>query len=278
MFDASPRASNQASNQASHRASNQASHGAEAAPPAPLVPELVAHRGAVDAWPENTLAAVLAAVHEGARYVEVDVQLTADGVPVLLHDPDLARTAGRPGLVEHLTVAEATSIDVHEPARFGDRHAGITLPTLAALAEVLAGRSGLTVFVEIKPPVVARVGGEEAVRRVRAEFSAGPTWVPIGFDAEVAAAARAAGLSGGWVLRETDDAARRRAEALAPDHLFCRVDRLPAGRLWPGPWRWVVYDVTDDRVARSLAGRGADLVETPCFAELRRRLAAGAAP
>ena len=60
------------------------------------VPEIVAHRGDAEHFPENTLPALESAVQLGSRYGEVDVQLTSDRVPVVFHDADLARVAGRP--------------------------------------------------------------------------------------------------------------------------------------------------------------------------------------
>jgi glycerol kinase len=65
-----------------------------------LRPLFFAHRGASHIAPENTLAAFDLAVRHGADGVEFDVRLTKDGVPVILHDSDLARTTGRSGFVE----------------------------------------------------------------------------------------------------------------------------------------------------------------------------------
>ena len=56
--------------------------------------ELVAHRGYAARYPENTRESLAAAVRAGARFLEFDVQLSADGVPVLLHDVTLS---ARPG-------------------------------------------------------------------------------------------------------------------------------------------------------------------------------------
>ena len=54
------------------------------------------------------------------------------------------------------------------------------------------------------------------------------------------------------------------AEALAPDFLFCNHTRIPdpSTPLWPGPWQWAFYEVTDPALALDLARRGATLVET----------------
>jgi glycerophosphoryl diester phosphodiesterase len=60
-------------------------------------PAVVAHRGASSELPENTLAAFEEAARVGADMVELDVRLTADGVPVVLHDPELGRAAARAG-------------------------------------------------------------------------------------------------------------------------------------------------------------------------------------
>ena len=54
----------------------------------------IAHRGASAIAPENTLASIHAAIALGVDYVETDVRLTQDGVPILLHDADLNRTGG----------------------------------------------------------------------------------------------------------------------------------------------------------------------------------------
>lgn len=61
-----------------------------------------AHRGGASDAPENTMPAFEHAVGLGYRYVETDVQVTADGVLVAFHDDDLSRACGRPGLISRL--------------------------------------------------------------------------------------------------------------------------------------------------------------------------------
>ena len=72
--------------------------------------KLVAHRGYAAAWPENTEPALKAAVAAGASMLEFDVQMTRDGVPVLLHDETFARTAGDPAAVYELDLAGLTPL------------------------------------------------------------------------------------------------------------------------------------------------------------------------
>jgi glycerophosphoryl diester phosphodiesterase len=97
---------------------------------------VVAHRGASAELPENTLAAFERAVVRGADAVEFDVRLTADGVPVVVHDPDLERTTDGVGPVVGVTLEELKGLrvdGVHE------------VPTLEEVLAALSGRIGLDV-------------------------------------------------------------------------------------------------------------------------------------
>jgi glycerophosphoryl diester phosphodiesterase len=105
---------------------------------------VVAHRGASAQQPENTLAAFEAAARAGADAIELDVRLTADGVPVVLHDPDVSVTTDGRGQVHELTIEQIKQLDA---AR--GRGPGQEVPTLAEALEA-AGRLGVSVDLEIK--------------------------------------------------------------------------------------------------------------------------------
>lgn len=72
----------------------------------PAPPRLLAHRGFARAVPENTIAAFEAAIELGVHHLETDAQLTADGVAVLWHDPDLERWDGSRTRIDRLTLAQ----------------------------------------------------------------------------------------------------------------------------------------------------------------------------
>lgn len=71
---------------------------------------LIAHRGASELRPENTIASIQHAIDLGVDYVEIDVHFTKDLVPVVIHDPTTARTAGNIDIV----IAESHSCDLNE--------------------------------------------------------------------------------------------------------------------------------------------------------------------
>jgi len=109
---------------------------------APL-PRVLAHRGLAVDVPENTLASFGAAVDAGAVYIETDVNASADGIAITVHDPDLDRVAGVPGTVAGFTLAELQQIDLGGGVR------------LATLAEVLAAHPETRFNIDIKSEDVA---------------------------------------------------------------------------------------------------------------------------
>lgn len=101
----------------------------------PQHPIILGHRGASAYAPENTLASFRLAVEQGADGVELDVTLSADGVPVVIHDDTLDRTTNGHGPVGRLTLAELRTLQAGYPARFGETFSGLRIPTLAEVFE-----------------------------------------------------------------------------------------------------------------------------------------------
>lgn len=234
-------------------------------------PALVAHRGYALRYPENTIESLTAAVEAGACFVEFDVQLSADGVPVLLHDADLERTAGVPECVMDLQLARLQEIEVNEPARFGETFTGVHVPTLAEAMSFLGERPQVKAFVEIKSESLQRFGRESVVERVMSDLLPRlDQCALISFDMDVLLMAREReAVSIGWVLDGLSPATREAAAAHSPEYLFCDYEMIPVQeKLWPGAWQWALYDVSDPGLALRLAARGAQLIETMAIREM----------
>lgn len=232
---------------------------------------LVAHRGNACEFPENTLPAFASALGLGARFLELDVQLSADGVPMVIHDHELLRTTGQGGTVFDLRSEQLAKLEAYEPNRFGERFRGTRIPTLTDVLALLDGRPEVTLFVEIKRESLARFGHDQVVSRVIGAIKpARAQCVVISFD--LAAIHRARQLGGvpiGWVLSDYNAHSRLKYEALQPEFLFVDHAALPAsGALWRGPWRWVVYEVESLELALALAARGANYIETMLVREM----------
>ncbi len=131
-------------------------------------PRVFAHRGLALEAPENTLLAFAKALAVGVDFVETDVQVSADGVAIVSHDPLLDRVAGREVRVDQLTAAElrridlghgqgfptlAEALDAFPQARFNIdvKAEGAVLPTAEAIrAQRATGRVLLTSFSEAR--------------------------------------------------------------------------------------------------------------------------------
>ncbi|NES27057.1 esterase [Micromonospora terminaliae] len=225
-----------------------------------------AHRGSSGMAPENTAAAFALAIAEGADYVETDVQLSADGELVIIHDVTLARTTDArlafadraPWNVHDFTLAELSKLDAG--GWYDDDFAGQHILTLDELLDLLGDRIGLNL--ELKSPAVnpglahtvaarlrrrpdwiepgARplvVGSfdEQALRDFHAQL---PT-VPVALIAYDVPASEKLNDLAGWVHSVNPDIRRLRSEDVA------RV--LEAGMAvvpWtvdsPALWRWAV--------------------------------------
>lgn len=111
-------------------------------------PKMIAHRGAGQLAPENTLCAMRLGFKMGYRMVEFDAKLTADQVVILLHDADLERTTNGQGLAGELSFSELGYLDAgswHSAA-----YAGETIPTLSAISRYTLAND-MASNIEIKP-------------------------------------------------------------------------------------------------------------------------------
>jgi len=108
--------------------------------------DIIAHRGSPFSAPENSLAAIDAAIEQGADYVELDVRRTRDGVLVLLHDRDLRRVAADARNIWQIDYEELGNLDAGR--WFSAEFAGTQVPTLTQAVERIKGRAGL--YLEIK--------------------------------------------------------------------------------------------------------------------------------
>jgi glycerophosphoryl diester phosphodiesterase len=112
--------------------------------------QVTAHRGHSLAAPENTLSAIRKAIDSGADFAEVDVQQTADGVIVLLHDRDLKRVAGDPRRIAELPYDEVRKLDVG--SWFDPSFAGERVPTLAEAIRLCRGRIKMNIELKVYGP------------------------------------------------------------------------------------------------------------------------------
>lgn len=199
-------------------------------------PQVVGHRGALALAPENTMAAFRLAAHLGIDAVEFDVQRTADGVPIVIHDDTLDRTTSGHGRVRETRWDEIRALDAGSWR--SAEHAGERVPSLDQLLE-WARSATVGLVLELKQPAPAR-------GRARDE----------GLVASVLDAVRSADLLGRTLLISFDHPSiaeaiarepRARTALLTEGPAF--VDPLAPARAVPGVlglhvrWPWISRDL-----------------------------------
>ena len=216
------------------------------------LPKVIGHRGAAAYSPENTLESFREASRRGATWVETDIKLTADGVPIVMHDESLKRTMGIDRLVAETPRAELPrDVPTFEEA-------------IACFAEL-----GLGCNVEIKPGAgreaeTGRVVVETLQRCWPADLP--PPLLSSFKDVSLAEAHRVAPefaralLFGAFV-----EDWRTRADAVGASGINTNGEKLTA------PWACAikqagfalgVYTIDDPAVARALVGMGVDCIIT----------------
>jgi glycerophosphoryl diester phosphodiesterase len=116
---------------------------------------IIGHRGAAAVAPENTLRSFERALADGADGIEFDVRLASDGVPVVIHDPTLRRTALKRGKVSSFSSTELRQMDagtwfnLRYPRKAKPEYTEATIPTLEDVFELLEKREALF-YVEMK--------------------------------------------------------------------------------------------------------------------------------
>jgi len=133
-------------------------------------PVVIAHRGGAAHGPENTIPAMELGLKQGADAIEMDVWVTGDGVPVIVHDPSTRRVGDGDVAIESSPLESIRGVDVgfcftsDQGRTFPYRGQGVTVPTLA---EVLRRFPTVPILLELKSP-----RGQEAVRQVLDEYEA----------------------------------------------------------------------------------------------------------
>jgi glycerophosphoryl diester phosphodiesterase len=214
-------------------------------------PLILGHRGAPRAAPENTIAGFTLALDAGADGVEMDVQLSADGVPVVIHDDTLRRTTGARGRVDRLSWRRISEL----------RTGGEPVPSLEQ-AGAWAAATGAWLNVEIKA-----MGAAAATLAVLEEAGIAERVIVSSFHVSVVEqVGRLDPHAARYLLLERWDAAARTAlETSGAGGVCLRVDVATdavLAELEPCGLPVVVWTVDDPRRLRELLGSSVRAVIT----------------
>jgi glycerophosphoryl diester phosphodiesterase len=237
---------------------------------------LVAHRGWRNRFPENTLAAVKGALDTGAHYVEIDVQVSADGEAVLFHDDTLDRICRQPGAIADYRYAQLQHFSAYEPQRFDEQFLGTPIAHLRDLVALFEHYPHAHLYLEIKDNPVLKFGNEATYNAVLPHIEKIKSrCIIISFVFDFLRYAKMRGWPAvGPVLNTWEEIDSPTLAALEPAVVFCDTKQLPPQRdLRAIPHPLVVYEVQDAKIAANLLQRGVQRVETFTVGELLETVA-----
>ncbi len=229
------------------------------------IPKLVAHRGFMQCYPENTRCGLQAALESGACFIEFDVQMNADQDFIVIHDDNFERTAGLQQSVFNTTSKDCLEISVHEPERFAEQFYPETICSLTDILEQIENYPQTTAFVEIKQASLQHWGLNRVMDKLLTVLKpyASHCMLICFDDAAIEYTKFNSDLATGWVLHKYDQAHYHRAQQLQADILMCNYRKIPHGE---SPWRefkrWMLYDIIDPEMAIQYGTQGVELIET----------------
>lgn len=239
------------------------------------LPKLVAHRGYTQHYPENTLLALQAAIDAGAAFLEVDIQLSKDHVPLLFHDRSLERLCGQKGALHDYSAVELSAFKASDPNRFAYKYVDNPITSLIGLVGLMQRHPQVTVFIELKRSSLEKFGHELVVKKVLSTLeSARSQCVIISYDIEALVHVREQyKWPVGAVIDEWRDRNNKTIEKLNPQYLFCDLETLPnKGPIKYYASRIAVFECIDPVVALTLHKRGVEFVETYAIGEMHEQL------
>jgi len=229
-------------------------------------PQIWAHRGASMHAPENTLSAFHLALEMGADGIELDITPSADGVPMVIHDPNMERTTNGTGDVRQLSAAEIQRYDAG--VKHGAKFAGERVPTLKEVFEAFGNRTRYnldmkTFYPEDRPIVRTVLALIEEYRLMPNVIISSFSLDTLRWFAEESRRVRLGVLISQHTPHMMREDGRRwgvRHEALHPNHTL--VDPEAMRRARQQRKKMVVWTVNDAERKRELAQLGVDAIIT----------------
>jgi glycerophosphoryl diester phosphodiesterase len=238
-------------------------------------PRLIAHRGGGSLAPENTVAAIRLGQSLGYRMHEIDVKLSQDGVPMLLHDSTLERTTNGKGRAADLPWSALRVLDAG--GWHSVEHRGEPVPSYEEAVKQLRSK-GTACHVEIKPtPGFDRATGTTVALETRRLWEGSPLppiFSSFSFEAMLAAKEAAPEIPRGWLISSFTDADWERLEAveavsLHTNHKHVRPGLIP--ELHARGYKVLLYTINEADLAQRWLDAGADMIVTDNLRELAER-------
>lgn len=229
------------------------------------MPKVMGHRGACGWAPENTLASIRKAAELGTRFIEIDVCLSRDNVPVIHHDMDVRRCTDGNGPILLKSLKELKALDAGR--WFANEFEGERIPTLKE-ALALISELGLGLNLEIKPTSGWQLPtAREVTRELMADM---PKDMPLLISSFSSETLQSTGtdmpeVARGFLTEAVPPDWQRRLEEAECASLHCQKEFVTAenvAAVKAAGYRYLVYTVNDVAMAQQFLDWGVDSIIT----------------
>lgn len=228
-----------------------------------LKPIFVAHRGYASAYPENTLIALDAARQAGATYVEVDILLSADLVPVLFHDRDLHRLCQQSGSIHEYDFSQLEKFIVSDKEKFSEKFSNNKLTSLKIFIDYLKNYPELKAFIELKRQMIDVFGEDTVIKTILPFFKGMENQISfISYNQSILKTIDANTLYSTGVVVDKWEEYKSESD-WTPEWLFCSAEGLPEdNKKLEIKSKIAVFEVGEKTLANKLLSRGIYYLET----------------
>ncbi len=225
---------------------------------------VIAHRGLQAHFPENSALAIKGALEAGVRQIELDVQFSRDGEPVLFHDNNLKRVCKQKIEVSSLNLDELMQMSAYEPKRFKRDFIANTIEPLSAILPFFEQYPDVYFFIELKDGAIEHYGEDYCLAKIAmvlAPYLDRLTLIAFNHSAICKAKASFHFQKTGLVLSSLKSCWQRCCSGNV-DIAFINVKRLSTKSLPKLPCALAVYEIADVDAARHWLNLGVDKVES----------------
>jgi len=234
-----------------------------------LNPTFVAHRGYAASYPENTLIAIEAAQQAAAKFVEVDIQLSADHVPVLFHDRELIRLCQQPGAIHEYTFSQLEEFYVTNAEKFADKYTNNKITSLQVLIDYLKKHPTLNAFIELKRLMIDTFGEVLVLKTILPLFNGMENQISfISYNQKILKTIHdTTEFATGIVVDEWCELDKN--TDWISEWLFCSYDGLPEdAEALEIKSKIAIFEVGNIGLAKHLLAKGITYLETFCIKEM----------
>jgi len=228
------------------------------------VPLLVAHRGYAAKYPENSLLAMKKALELGVGILEMDIQLTKDEKPVLLHDVTLTRVSSVDYSIFDLNFSDLENYFLSETKKFGDQYLQNPFTDLDALIQLASKNTKINLLVEIKQESIDFFGTHKVASIITSSLKSLKSQVTIiAYDEEFLQALKNQ-YRLGFIVTQWADIDRIVTNHFSPELVICNYKKIPSNyvNFSNTSWDWVLYEIVDPKLALAFAAKGVKFIET----------------